>query len=58
MTIKELRLDKGLTQTQIAEALGVTQHMWSMWETGNREPINVYKQLIADFFGVEAEDLW
>ena len=38
MKIKELRVDKGLTQVELAELLGVTQGCVAMWETGKAFP--------------------
>ena len=32
--IKEIRIEKGLTQEQLAEQLGVSQKSVSRWETG------------------------
>lgn len=36
--IKESRIQKGLTQNQLADALGVTNKAVSRWETGNSFP--------------------
>ena len=35
--IKELRQEKKLTQTQVAELLGIDQRVYSNYETGKRE---------------------
>jgi len=35
--IKELRQEKRLTQTQVAELLGIDQRVYSNYETGKRE---------------------
>ena len=32
--IKDLRIDRDLTQTQVAEAIGITQRKYSYLETG------------------------
>lgn len=37
--IKELRQEKGLTQTQLALKAGINQSMIARWERGEREPI-------------------
>ncbi len=34
--LKELRRDKGLTQADIAEHFGISQTMYSMYESGRR----------------------
>ena len=36
--IKQLRMQKGLTQTQLAERLGITKSMISAYECGLRYP--------------------
>lgn len=36
--LKKVRAEKGMTQVQLAEALGVSKGTIAMWETGKREP--------------------
>lgn len=36
--LKKIRAEKGMTQVQLAEALGVSKGTIAMWETGKREP--------------------
>lgn len=36
--LKELRLKKGLTQTELGEKVGVKQNTFTNWENGKREP--------------------
>ena len=36
--LKELRLKKGLTQTELGEKVGVKQSTFTNWENGKREP--------------------
>ena len=36
--IKQLRLEKGVTQTQLAKGLGTSTGTVAMWETGKRMP--------------------
>ena len=36
--LKQLRLQKGLTQPQLAERLGISRSAISMYERGEREP--------------------
>ena len=35
--LKELRLKKGLTQTELGEKVGVKQNTFTNWEKGKRE---------------------
>ena len=46
--IKELRLEKGLTQTQLAEKAGINQSMIARWERGEREPFASAVLKLAD----------
>ena len=36
--LKAARLKKGMSQQDVADALGIAKSTYSMWETGNREP--------------------
>ena len=36
--LKEIRNGAGMTQVQLAEALGVSKGTVAMWEIGKREP--------------------
>ena len=36
--LKNKRIDRGLTQKQIADSLGVKQNTVSQWESGERQP--------------------
>ena len=36
--LKELRLEKGMTQEQLAETFGVSNRSISRWENGNNMP--------------------
>lgn len=36
--IKQKRLNKGITQVELGEKLGVSQATIAMWETGKRTP--------------------
>ena len=50
--LKELRKEKGITQEQLAEILGVSNRTISRWETGNNMPDISLLVVIADFFEV------
>lgn len=53
--IKDLRLEKGLTQKQVAEQLNITTRAYSYYETGTREPSFDVLRRICDFFDVTAD---
>ena len=55
--LKELRKEKELTQSQLAEQLNVSDRTVSRWETGTNLPdLSVLVEL-ADFYDVDIEDL-
>ena len=57
MNIKHIRLRKGLTQADVAAALGVSSVVYSRYETGKRQPsIDILIQM-ADIFGVTVDFL-
>lgn len=47
----------GFTQTQLAEALDMSQDMVSKWETGRRGARPDTAKKIADILGVSTKDL-
>lgn len=55
--IKQLREDKGLTQEELAKALGIARPTLASWEIGRREPDFETTTKIADFFGVSVDYL-
>ena len=46
-TIKSLRLEKGLTQPQLAALVGVSKGMISIWENNINEPKASYLKALA-----------
>lgn len=57
MNIKDIRLRKGLTQADVAAALGVSSVVYSRYETGKRQPsIDMLIQMAA-IFGVTVDFL-
>ena len=55
--LRELRTDKKLTQPQLAEAIGVSKSMISMWETGINEPTASNIMKLSKFFDVTTDYL-
>ena len=51
--IKHLRKEKGLTQNQLADVLGVTDKAVSTWENGSADPRMGAVQKMADYFGIK-----
>ncbi len=55
--IKELRLERDLSQQKLAEAIGVSQKAIDYWERGVNEPKASYVARLADFFEVTSDYL-
>ena len=53
MTIKELRLMKGLTQTEFAKAIGIGLSSLTGYEAGKREPGEKALAAIKEVYGVD-----
>lgn len=51
--LKKLRLNKHLTQDELAPELGISRSTLGMYETGKREPDFETLETIADFFNVD-----
>lgn len=55
--LKELRVENGLGQVELAKAIGVSKGVISLWENGLREP-NMYSLiLLSRFFKITIDDL-
>lgn len=48
--VKELRIEKGLSQMQLARALDISQSAIAKWELGKTEPTASAIILLARFF--------
>ncbi len=56
-TLREKRIDAGLSRDELAARLGVTRQVVSRWETGRSEPGPDLLRRIARELGVEASSL-
>lgn len=56
--LKELRFEKGLTQKELAEQIGIKRNTYSDWENGKTEPSfeNIVK--LADLLEVSLDWLF
>lgn len=54
----QLRRQRGLTQRQVAEAVGIRQSAYAMIESGHRHPRKAIEKRLADFFGVTVDELF
>lgn len=55
--LKELRLEKGLTQVQLAKESGISQAGIAKWETGDRSPSVDCLIALAKYFKVSIDYL-
>ena len=55
--LKELRKDRGLSQTELAKAVGVSQKAIDYWERAINEPKASYIIALADFFDISSDEL-
>ncbi len=55
--LKELRLEKGLTQRALGEALGFCNQTVSFWESGQREPDLDALVKVAKYFDISVDYL-
>ena len=55
--LSKLRKEKGLTQDQLGERLGVTNKTVSRWETGTYLPPVEVLQLLSELYGVSINEI-
>lgn len=55
--LKKARIQKGITQKELAEKIGVAKSTYSLYESGNREPNVQNIKKIADILDVSADEL-
>lgn len=56
-TLKALRINKGLSQTDTATALGVNRKTVSAWESGKSMPTVDKIDAICTLYGVSYDDI-
>jgi transcriptional regulator with XRE-family HTH domain len=55
--LKEIREEKGFSQSSLAKAAGISQACISKWESGDRTPYIDYLYTLAKFFGCSSDYL-
>ncbi len=55
--LKEYRIEKGVSQTDLAFAIKVSKGIISLWENGLREPTLSNLVALADYFDVSLDEL-
>lgn len=58
ISLKAARVNTGLTQTEMAEKLGVSRITYWKWETGKSEPKYTQFMKICEVCGVRKEDIF
>ena len=56
--INELRMKHGITETEMAKEIGISQSAMTMYECGKRIPRDEIKIKIASFFGLSVESIF
>ena len=56
--LKVLRVEKGMSQKDLAKALGTNQANVSAWETGRATPRPPMMQKIADYLHINKDDIF
>ena len=57
MKLRELRYQKGVTQKEVATAVGCTSTVYSRYERGEREPDISTLCSLADYFKVSIDSI-
>ena len=57
MTIRELRVRAGLTQTEVSKKLRVNQAAVSYWESGKTKPLRKVQKRLCKVYGCTADEL-
>ena len=57
LRIRDLREDRDLTQTEVAEAIGITQRKYSYLETGQQDWTDELLVRLAAFYGTSVDYL-
>lgn len=55
--LRELRKEKGLTQDQVSENLGITYQAYAHYENGRRKPDPEMLVKLSDFFDITVDEL-
>ena len=55
MRLKELRQRKGVTQQEVADAIGCTANTYARYERGVREPDNSTLIDLSKYFGISID---
>ena len=57
MQLKEIRKSRGISQSEAARCLNITQTTYNRYENGQRQIPNYVLLSMADYFGVTADEI-
>jgi ABC-type branched-subunit amino acid transport system substrate-binding protein/DNA-binding XRE family transcriptional regulator len=57
-SLKNLRTARSLSQGEVAEAIGTNANTVSRWERGVANPSPHYRRKLADYFGIDPQELF
>lgn len=57
INLADLRDERGMLQTDVAERLNVDRSAVSKWESGATRPCRKYRPMLADAYGVSVETI-
>ena len=57
LLLKQIRLERGLSQQKVAEGIGVSCVVYSRYETGARQPSMEMIAKLAEFLNVSADEI-
>lgn len=57
LNLKEIRMERKISQQKLADIIGVSRSTIAMWETAGSQPDNEMLKKIADFFNVSTDYL-
>ena len=55
MRLRELRTSRGLTQQEVATAIGCSANNYARYERGEREPDNTTLKLLSKYFNASID---
>ncbi len=55
--LKKIRKEKGVSQSDVAEILGISRQAYNHYETGRRDPSNESLNTLANYFSVSVDYL-
>ena len=58
ITLAAARVNAGMTQTEVAEKMGITHHTLLNWEKGRVTPKKASLEMMASLYGIPLENIF